>query len=71
MEDAGGTVTDIARVSFFVQSKQLHRPPIDVEWEKMFPEGGYRPARIFLEVSPQGSPLIQCEVIGLMGADDE
>ena len=71
MEDAGGTVTDIARVSFFVQSKQQHRPPIDVEWEKMFPEGGYRPARIFLEVSPQGSPLIQCEVIGLMGADDE
>ncbi len=67
MEDAGGTVDDIARVSFFVQSKQLHRPPIDVEWEKMFPEGSARPARIFLEVSPQGAPLVQCEVIGLIG----
>ena len=66
MEDAGGTIDDIARVTFFVQSKQMHRPAIDVEWEKMFPEGGFRPARIVLEVAPQGSPLIQAEVIGLL-----
>lgn len=66
MEDAGGTVDDIARVTFFVQSKQMHRPAIDAEWEKMFPAGGFRPARIVLEVAPQGSPLIQAEVIGLL-----
>jgi len=71
MEDAGGTVNNIARVSFFVQSKQNHRPPIDEEWTKMFPEGGYRPARIVLEVSPQGTPLIQAELIGLLESDDD
>lgn len=66
MEDAGGSVDDIARVTFFVQSKQMHRPAIDVEWEKMFPADGFRPARIVLEVLPQGSPLIQAEVMGLL-----
>ena len=71
MEDAGGTVNNIARVSFFVQSKRDHRPPIDEEWTKMFPEGGYRPARIVLEVSPQGTPLIQAELIGLLESDDD
>ena len=69
MEDAGGTVNDIARVSFFVQSKQQHRPSIDEEWTKMFPEDGYRPARIVLEVQPQGTPLVQCELIGFLGSD--
>jgi enamine deaminase RidA (YjgF/YER057c/UK114 family) len=67
MEDAGGTVNDIARVSFFVRSKQEHRPLIDEEWANMFPAGGYRPARIFLEVQPQGSPSVQCEIIGVVG----
>ena len=71
MEDAGGTVNNIARVSFFVQSKEQHRPSIDDEWTKMFPEGGYRPARIVLEVSPQGTPLVQCELIGFLESDDD
>ena len=71
MEDAGGTVNNIARISFFVQSKQLHRPSIDEEWTKMFPEGGYRPARIVLEVQPQGTPLVQCELIGFLESDDD
>jgi len=70
MEDAGGTVNNIARVSFFVQSKEKHRPSIDDEWTKMFPEGGYRPARVVLEVSPQGTPLVQCELIGFLESDD-
>ena len=71
IEDAGGTVNNIARVSFFVQSKEQHRPSIDDEWTKMFPEGGYRPARIVLEVSPQGTPLVQCELIGFLDSDDD
>ena len=67
MGDAGGTVNDIARVCFYVRDKQHHREFIDEEWAVMYPAGGYSPARIVLEVAPQGRPSIQAEIIGMVG----
>ena len=67
IEDAGGTIADIARVTFLVRNKAEHRPLIDVEWNKMFASSSVQPARLVIEVPPQGGPSIQCEFIGMLG----
>ncbi len=68
IEDAGGTIDDIARVTFYVRSKQEHRPIIDEEWNAMFSNGAVQPARLVMEVPPQGGPSIQCEFIGMVAS---
>ena len=68
IEDAGGTLDDIARVTFLVRSKAEHLPLIDEEWNSMFAAGSVQPARLVIEVPPQGGPSIQCEFIGMLGA---
>src|SRR5690348_13751452 len=50
LEDAGGTLNDIARVTFYVTSKAEHRPFIDDEWNAMFSSSTVQPARLVIEV---------------------
>ena len=67
IENAGGTVDDIARVTFLVRSKAEHRPLIDEEWNTMFGGSRTQPARLVIEVSPQGAPSVQAEFIAMLG----
>jgi hypothetical protein len=69
IEDAGGTIDDIARVTFLVRSKAAHRPLIDEEGNAMFASGSVQPARLVIEVPPQGRPSIQCEFIGMLATE--
>ena len=69
LEDAGGTLDDIARVTFYVRSKAEQRPLIDEEWNAMFSSSAVQPARLVIEVIPQAAPplSVQCEFIALIG----
>ncbi len=64
---AGGTVADIAKLTFFVRDRAA-RAVIDPHWVAMFPDAASRPARHTLE-QPLADPLlIQCELIAYVAA---
>lgn len=62
VELAGGTVEDIARVTFHVRDKSC-RSLIDAEWVAMFPDPDSRPARHTLTADLAGPLLVQGELL--------
>lgn len=62
LEQAGGTVEDIARCVFYVRDRSA-RTFIDAEWVAMFPDPDSRPARHTLTYTLTHPLLVQCELI--------
>ena len=62
VELAGGTVEDIAKVTFHVRDKSC-RPHIDAQWVAMFPDERSRPARHTLVTALNDPLLVQGELI--------
>jgi 2-iminobutanoate/2-iminopropanoate deaminase len=62
LEQAGGTVEDIARCVFYVRDRSA-RQFIDAQWVAMFPDPDSRPARHTLTYALADPLLVQCELI--------
>lgn len=70
LEAAGAGFDDIAKLTFYVQSKEL-RPAINEFWLKHFPDPLSRPARHMLVYDHfPGDILVQCEAIAMVPEDD-
>ncbi len=69
LEAAGGTLDDIAKLTFFVADRAL-RADIDPVWNETFPDPASRPARHAAVYShlPNGLHL-QCELIAYIGGN--
>ena len=68
IEQAGGTIDDIARVTCLVTDKAEFRPLIDKVWNTMFPADVVGPARLVIEVPRQSATVsIQLEFIAWLG----
>jgi 2-iminobutanoate/2-iminopropanoate deaminase len=65
MAAAGGSVGDIAKLTFFVTDRSS-RQAIDVEWLDMFPDEHDRPARHTLTADLPGHVLVQCEIVAFV-----
>ena len=65
MEAAGGTVGDIAKLTFFVRDRSC-REAINKHWVDMFPAENSRPARHTLVYELAGDMQVQCEVIAFI-----
>ena len=66
MEQAGGTLDDIAHMTVFVKDGS-YREHLNREWVKAFPEPDDRPARHTLVWNLPGDMLIQCELVAVLG----
>ena len=65
MEEAGGTVNDIGKMTVFLRDMQL-RDLVNREWLKMFPEDDDRPVRHTMPMQGGGNALIQVEIIAVL-----
>ena len=62
---AGGTPSDVARVTVFVSDPSV-RPHVNKPWLEMFPDEASRPARHTI-VQGGGGPAVSIEVIAVIG----
>lgn len=62
VEQAGGTLADIAKCTFFVRDRSL-RARIDEHWVRAFPDPTSRPARHTLVQELSAAQHLQCEFI--------
>ena len=65
MEEAGGSVSDIGKMTVFLRDMQL-RDLVNREWLKMFPDENDRPVRHALPMAGGGNALIQVEIIAVL-----
>jgi len=70
VETAGGTVSDIVRVTVFLRDR-TDRAYVDEEWVSMFPDPDARPARHTVALEREGKSLVQLEVVAVLGAGGE
>lgn len=69
LEAAGATFDDIAKLTFYVKTKEL-RPTINEFWLHQFPDPSSRPARHMLVYDNlPGDILVQCEAIAMVPDD--
>jgi 2-iminobutanoate/2-iminopropanoate deaminase len=60
VEAGGGTTDDIIKVTIWLKDR-TQRSPVNVEWMKMFPDEGSRPARHALQMEMDGGAFVQCD----------
>lgn len=65
MEQAGGTVGDIAKVEVFLQDRDM-RPMVNEEWVKMFPDEADRPVRHTIGGPLPANYIIQLEFVAVV-----
>lgn len=69
VETAGGTVSDIVRVTVFLRDR-ADRAHVDEEWLAMFPDPDHRPARHAVALEREGKALVQLEIVAVLGAGE-
>lgn len=67
VETAGGTVSDIVRVTVFLRDR-ADRAHVDEQWVAMFPDPDARPARRAVALEREGKTLVQLEIVAMLGA---
>jgi enamine deaminase RidA (YjgF/YER057c/UK114 family) len=68
---AGGTVQDVAKVTFFARDRAASRAHIDREWCAMFPNEHSRPARHVLTYELPDPMLVQAEVLAFVNPEGQ
>src|SRR4029450_4041058 len=66
IEAAGGTGDDIVKVTFWVKDPPKHRPALNEEWVKMFPDPASRPARHTQHLPAESRALVQADFIAVL-----
>jgi len=65
MEAAGGSVDDIVRMTFYIQSNDV-KPYINKEWLEMFPDDDSRPARQALIQKMPAHKFMICDAVAVL-----
>jgi 2-iminobutanoate/2-iminopropanoate deaminase len=65
IRDAGGDIDDIVKMTFWMVDRS-HRPLLNFEWEKMFPDPQNRPTRHVMRGNLDGDMLVQCDFIAVV-----
>jgi 2-iminobutanoate/2-iminopropanoate deaminase len=67
VEAAGGTVDDIIKMNVWMKDPVTQREALNVEWVKMFPDEGSRPARHTMPLGPESKALVSCDFTAVLG----
>jgi 2-iminobutanoate/2-iminopropanoate deaminase len=67
VEAAGGAVDDIIKMNVWMKDPVTQREALNVEWVKMFPEEGSRPARHTMPLGSEGKALVSCDFTAVLG----
>ena len=66
VEAAGGSVTDIAKVTVWMKDRN-QRAALNGPWLEMFPDPQSRPARHTMNADLDGGKLVECEFVAVLG----
>jgi 2-iminobutanoate/2-iminopropanoate deaminase len=66
VEAGGGTTADIIKMTVWM-TDPAHRPVLNQEWIKMFPDEASRPARHTMRANLDGGMLVQCDFTAVIG----
>ncbi|MCD6073641.1 MAG: RidA family protein [Rhodospirillales bacterium] len=68
IENAGGTIDNIAHVSLFLADARASMPSVNAQWVGMFPDASDRPTYKFMTASLTGGLLVDIEYFAVVGA---
>jgi 2-iminobutanoate/2-iminopropanoate deaminase len=67
VEAAGGSVDDIIKMTVWMKDPVTQREALNVEWLKMFPQEGSRPARHTMPLGLESKALVSCDFTAVLG----
>lgn len=67
VEAAGGSINNIAHVSFYLTSPRDDMPTVNAAWTEMFPDEDDRPTYKFVPYTPVGPDLLQATFYAVLG----
>jgi enamine deaminase RidA (YjgF/YER057c/UK114 family) len=68
IENAGGTIENIAHVSLFLTDTRAGMPLVNTQWVATFPDAGDRPTYKFMTAPLAGGQLVHIEYFAIVGA---